>query len=294
MAIRARWALAGAAGCVTLLVATWFAAFHVAIFRNADLTTYLGFVDLNRHGVVKAATSMFVWSCNPYRYVLWAPLIVVIALVRGRPRVALGVAAILLGANLTTEVLKRLVHEPQVAGRLGGWLPVPTTEWPSGHSTGAMAAVLGLILASPARLRPLAAAVGAAFAVAVGYSLVATATHFPADVFAGYLVATAWALVTVAALSAAERRWPSETTIDRVSLRASLAPQAAVIVAGVALVGLALLSRPHDALTYIEAHKQLVVVAAAIATVGVSLSTAVLLSLSPTPGVQSSGPALTG
>ena len=36
MAIRARWALTGAAGCVALLAATWFAAFHIGIVRDAD------------------------------------------------------------------------------------------------------------------------------------------------------------------------------------------------------------------------------------------------------------------
>ncbi len=279
MAIRARWALAGAAGCVTLLVATWFAAFHVGVFRSADLTTFLGFVELHRHGVVHSLSDVFVWLCDPHRYVFWAPVVVVIALVRGRPRVALAVAAILLGANLTTEALKHVLPEPHFAGLLDGWLPVPTTEWPSGHSTAAMSAVLGLMLASPGRLRPYVAALGAAFAIAVGYSLVATADHFPADVFAGYLVAATWALGIVAALSAAERRWPSETTVDRISLRAALAPQAAVIVAAVALLGIIVLSRPHDALTYAEGHKQLMVVAAAIATLGVAVSTGVMLSL---------------
>jgi len=279
MAIRARWALAGAAGCMMLIVATWFAAFHVAIFRNADLSTYLGFMELHRHGLVQTATSFFVRLCNPHAYVLWAPLVAVIAVLRGRPRVALGVGVILLGANVTTELMKHVLPEPQSAGRINGWFPVPATLWPSGHSTAAMAAALGLVLASPARLRPLVAALGAAFAVAVGYSLVAVGTHFPADVFAGYLVATTWTLVVVAALSEAERRWPTETSVDRVSLRAALAPQAGVIIAAVALVGLAALTRPHDALAYAQDHEQLVAVAAAIATLGVGLSTGVMLSL---------------
>ncbi|HUJ34795.1 MAG TPA: phosphatase PAP2 family protein [Solirubrobacteraceae bacterium] len=279
MAIRARWALAGAGVCVMLLIATWFAAFHVAIFRSADLSTYVGFMDLHRHGAVETATSLFVRLCDPGVYVLWAPVVVVIALVRGRPQVALGVAVLLLGANVTTELVKHLLPEPQPAGLLDGWFPVRATLWPSGHSTAAMAAVLGLMLASPGRLRPLVAALGAAFAVAVGYSLVAIGTHFPADVFGGYLVAAAWALVVVAALSAAERRWPSGATVDPVSMRAALAPQAAVVIAGVALVGLVALTRPHDVLAYMEAHKQLMAVAAAIATLSVGLSTGVLLSL---------------
>jgi membrane-associated phospholipid phosphatase len=285
MEIRAKWALAGATACVVLLVATWFAAFHVGIFRDANLSTFLGFIDLHRHGAVQAVTGLFVWLCNPRTYVLWAPVAVVVALLRGRPRAAVGVGAILLGANVTTELLKRVVTEPQPAGLVDGWFPVPATAWPSGHSTAAMAVVLCLMLASPGRLRPFVAALGAAFAVAVGYSLVATARHFPSDVFAGYLVATTWALVVVAVLSAAERRWPSGATADRVSLRAALAPQAAVVIAAIGLVGLVALTRPHDVLTYAEAHKQLMAVAAAIATLGVSLSTGVMLSLRREPGL---------
>jgi len=279
MEIRARWALAGAAACVLLLVATWFAAFHVGIFRNANLTTFFGFIDLHRHGAVQAVTGRFVWLCNPHTYVLWAPVVVVIALLRARPRAAVGTGAILLGANVTTELLKKVLTEPQPAGLIGGWFPVSATAFPSGHSTAAMAVVLCLMLASPGRLRPLVAALGAAFAVAVGYSLVATGRHFPSDVFGGYLVATAWALVVVAALAAAEHRWPSGATVDRVSLRAALVPQAAVAVAAVALAGLVVLTRPHDVLAYADAHKQLMVVAAAIATLSVSLSTGVMLSL---------------
>jgi membrane-associated phospholipid phosphatase len=279
MAIRARWALAGAAGCVILLVATRIAAFHIALFRNADLTTYLGFMDLHRHGAVQAATRLFVGLCDPQIYVFWAPIVVVIALVRGRPRVAVGVGVVLLGANVTTEALKHTLAQSRSAGLVDGWFPLPGTLWPSGHSTAAMAAVLCLMIASPGRLRPLVAALGAAFAVAVGYSLVANGTHLPADVFGGYLMAATWALLIVAALSAAERRWPSETAVDRVSLRAALVPQAAVIIAGVALIALVALTRPHDALVYAQDHKQLVAVAAAIATLGVSLSTGVMLSL---------------
>ena len=293
MAIRARWALAGAAGCVMLLVATRFAAFHIAVFRNADLATYLGFVDLHRHGAVQSVTGMFVWLCDPQRYVFWAPIVVVIALLRGRPRVAVGVGAILLGANVTTELLKHTLAEPQSAGLVDGWFPVPATLWPSGHSTAAMAAALCLMIASPGRLRPVVAALGAAFAVAVGYSLVANGTHFPADVFGGYLMAATWALLIVAALLAAERRWPSEANVERMSLRAALAPQAVVIAAGVALVCLAALTRPHDAVVYAQDHKQLVLVAAAIATLSVILSTGVMLSLRPSPGATTPGTELT-
>ena len=98
MAIPARWALAGTAACVALLAATWVAAFHIGIVREADQWTYAGFGNLNHNGVVHRVASLFVGLCDPPTYVVWAPVAVVIALLRGRPRVALGVGAILLGA----------------------------------------------------------------------------------------------------------------------------------------------------------------------------------------------------
>jgi hypothetical protein len=70
-----------------------------------------------------------------------------------------------------------------------------------------------------------------------------------------------------------------------VSLRAALVPQAAVVFAAIALAGLVALTRPHDVLTYAEAHKQLMAVTAAIATLSVSLSTGVMLSLRREPGL---------
>ena len=279
MVVRARWALAGAAGCVVLLAATWFAAFHLGIFGDADQSTYQGFVDLHRHGAVETVTGPFVWLCDPHTYVIWAPLVVLVALLRKRPWTAFGVGAILLGANVTTQILKPMLAEPRPAALLGGSSPLPAASWPSGHSTAAMAAVLCLMLASPARLRPFVAAVGAAFAIAVGYSVLAAGTHLPSDVFGGYLVATTWALVIVASLWAAERHRPSGASVDRVSIRAAIAPQGAVLVAAVVLVGIAALSRPHDVLAYVADHKQLVAVAAAIATLSVSLSTGLMLGL---------------
>ena len=279
MAIPARWALAGTAACVALLAATWVAAFHIGIVREADQWTYAGFGNLSHHGVVRRVANLFVGLCDPPRYVIWAPVAVVIALLRGRPRVAVGAGAILLGANVTTEVLKRVLAEPRPDAVLGGWTPLPAASWPSGHSTAAMAAMLCLMLASPARLRPLVAAFGAAFAIAVGYSLLAVGTHYPSDIFGGFLVATTWTLVIVAALSVAEGRAPIAATADRISMRAALVPQGAVLVAAALLVGVLALGRPHDVVSYALAHKQLVVVAAAIATLSVTVSTGVMLSL---------------
>ena len=76
-------------------------------------------------------------------------------------------------------------------GRASSWDSADRcASWPSGHATAAMSFALCAVLAAPARLRPLVAAVGAAFAVAVCYSFLALAWHYPSDVLGGFLVAT--------------------------------------------------------------------------------------------------------
>ena len=69
--------------------------------------------------------------------------------------------------------------------------------------------MLCAVLVAPARLRPLVASIGALYAVAVGFALLILAWHMPSDVLGGYLMATLWAALAVAALRAAERRWPT-------------------------------------------------------------------------------------
>ena len=57
---------------------------------------------------------------DPALFLLFATGLVVVALVRVRPRLALAVALILLGANVTTQLLKPALAEPRFADLLGG------------------------------------------------------------------------------------------------------------------------------------------------------------------------------
>ena len=68
---------------------------------------------------------------------------------------------------------------------------------PSGHTTAVMSLALALVIVSPPRLRPLAAAAGGLLTVATVFSLLVLGSHYPSDIVGGLLVATAWA-----------RRWP--------------------------------------------------------------------------------------
>jgi hypothetical protein len=103
----------------------------------------------------------------------------------------------LVGAALTSQVLKPLLAEPRIVAWLGGDQIGPAS-WPSGHSTAAMALACALVLVVPGRLRPLAAPVGGAVATVVGLATVVLRWHFPSDVLGGFLVAALWTLLVVA------------------------------------------------------------------------------------------------
>ena len=281
MPMRARNAMLGAGACVTLLALVWFAAFHVGFFSHLDQSIYLQFADLTAHGRIAWIAGHFVRLFGPDPYVYLVVILLVAALLRRRPRVVLAVGAIVLGANVTTEVLKHVLAAPRPASLFpGGVSSLPAASWPSGHATAVMALVLASVLAAPARLRPVVAALGASLAIAVGYSLLVRGTHYPSDVLGGFLVAGSWALCTVAALLTAERRWATgRGSHERVSIRAALGAPGAVIVAALVLSLVLVAVRTHDVVSYLQAHTSFVLGAAGIAVLSLAVSTGVVLSV---------------
>lgn len=281
---RAVQALLGAGFAAALLILTWFLAFHVGVFERADQKVLTGFVDLGTPRVRALATHL-AQLCDPNPYVYLAAVPVLIALFRRRVRVAAALAAGLLGANVTTQLLKPLLAHPRAASLLGGVPPVGPASWPSGHATAAMSLALASVIAAPARLRPWIAALGGAFAVAVCFSFLTLAWHYPSDVFGGFLVATIWALLAVAALLASDSRQPRERvvageTVTRTpSVRAALGPPAVALAGAVTLVALVALARPHEVVAYARVHSAFVVGAAAIGAFGLALATALMLAL---------------
>jgi membrane-associated phospholipid phosphatase len=120
---------------------------------------------------------------------------VLVAVARRRLWLALEISLILVGANLTTHLLKGLLAHPHVESLLGGPHPLHPRQWPSGHTTAAASLALCCVLVAPSRLRPFVAACGAAFVVAVAYSILVSNTHYPSDIVAGFIVAGIWTLL---------------------------------------------------------------------------------------------------
>jgi membrane-associated phospholipid phosphatase len=281
---RAAIASLGAVAGVCLLVLTWYAAFHIGFMQRADQSILRGFSDLSRPRV-NAIANRIAHLCNPNPYVYLCALPFTIALLRRRPRIAAAIAAIILGANVTTQLLKPMLAAARPGPSVDGGTALFAASWPSGHATAAMSLTLCLVLALPARLRPAAAAAGAAFTVAVVYSFLTLGWHFPSDVLGGFLVAFSWTALVVACVWLADARRVSAhpSAVDsrsRPSLAAALTPPSLALLGAIALVALVALARPHAVVAYARTHTAFMVGAAAIAGAAFVIATAVMLVVS--------------
>ena len=267
---------------VVMLIATWYAAFHIGVFEHADRSILQGFVGLGHHPHVGGLANRIATLCDPKPYVYFCAIPVVVAVARRRLWVALAVVAILLGANVTTQLLKPLLAHPRPDAIFAG-LTAPSAEsWPSGHATAAMSLALACVLAASRRWRPFVAALGAAFAVAVSYSFLTLAWHYPSDVFGGFLVAGIWTLLAVAAVFTANARRPqvaASELVQRLSIREALGPPSAALLAAVTLAAVVVIARPAAVASYARAHEAFVLGASAIGALGLALATGLMLAL---------------
>lgn len=182
-----------AAVCVVLFVALYLFAVQTAWGQRLDATAVRG-----RHALrietVHAAHRLLT-TIDVASVALLGGAIVVVALLRGRPRLAVGAGIVMAGATFTSEILKHVVLPRPNLG-------VPdalglTPSYPSGHTTVAMSLAIGALLVTPSRWRALVGMLGAVYASAIGVATVATASHRASDPIGAVLVVTAWASVVL-------------------------------------------------------------------------------------------------
>ncbi len=279
------------------LALTWYAAHEIAWLRRVDVNILLGFLQLNRPRVDWIARS-FVWLCDPSHYVVLAAVPVVIALVRGRRRLAATALAVLIGANGTTELLKPLTAGPRDHVTVPG-VVLTNATWPSGHTTAAVALALTLIICVPARLRPAVSGLMALFVIGVVYSLLALGAHYPSDIVGGFEVAGTWTLLALGTLWTYEAHRPALATRlseagARVSLRGAVLPPLAALLAAVA-VGIAVAAtRAQAAIGFVGSHIAFIAAASALVVLSFGCATGLSLLLRrPRPPAPGSGPAPT-
>jgi membrane-associated phospholipid phosphatase len=173
----------------------------------------------------REATSDLLDTISVTSLALLGAAIMAIALARGRPRLAIGAGVLVLGANVTTQVMKAGLSRPDLVST-----PLAPQSYPSGHVTVAMSLAMALMLVAPPALRWPATLVGCAYAMGVGVAVIALDWHRPSDVVGAYLVCVAWTALVAAALAAAGRRELGAS--DRPPSRAARAAGAALVAAG--------------------------------------------------------------
>jgi membrane-associated phospholipid phosphatase len=280
--LSAALALRGAALCVLGLACTWVLAELVPVVHLRDAVALNDFTELGRPRIDRLANGLLD-LLNPPLYTLWALLLVAVALVRRRPRVALAVAIVLPAAPLSAELLKPLLAHPHAHV---GYQWIGPASWPSGHATAAMTLVLCALLVAPHRLRPTVAVLGGAFAIAVGFSLLILAWHMPSDVLGGYMLAALYGSLALAALRAAEQRRASAKGATALLRRPEprwrgedlLAPAGLLLTAALA-TGAAVLIRAGQVESFADDHRLVLISAAGIAALVALICSSLTLAL---------------
>ena len=139
-----------------------------------------------------------------------------------------------------------------------------------------MTLALCAVLAVPPRARPTTAAIGALFAIAVSYAILALGWHFPSDVIGGFLVAMMWTLLAVAVLVARPGRAAARTP-------SSFDARGPMLLGGgcVAIGVLIALARPHAVADFLLARPSFAIGAAVIASFAAALAVGFARALRP-------------
>ena len=176
-------------------VAAAVAAIVITIFSlysevGQGLDTLMMESVMARATLVERVDSVVTGVVSPAAMVVVGVAVTLVALARRRPTLAGRAIAVVIIANLLTQVLKALLHRPDL-----GVTTVLANSLPSGHVTVAASVSLALVMVAPAWMRAPAAWLGWIWTALMGVTVVAQAWHRPADVLVALLITGACALI---------------------------------------------------------------------------------------------------
>jgi membrane-associated phospholipid phosphatase len=218
MAKRVRGPVAAWLACAGALVLLTLVAYGVGHAQRLDATA-LSDLSVPGGSTAGSLAEAVAFLADPLPLLLILAALCGIALRRGRPLDAAAAITVVVGANLTTQILKMLLAHPRYQPVLG-WDQIDPVAFPSGHATAAASIAVAFALVVPRARRRGAVAVGTGFVLAVGCSVVALGWHYPSDVVGGVLVAVGWGFAVVALLRVAAPRPASPP--DQLARRAAI------------------------------------------------------------------------
>lgn len=273
MRVSPRQLFLSSAACIAGFIALMAFVYETNAGRWLDATALNGFFYARtpeRWDLAAHITSL----CDPGSYALIGGAIVLYAaLARGAKR-ATAAATLLTVTAISSQILKPTLAEVRFEGNYPGPNGIEAAAFPSGHSTAAMALALALVLVAPRRYRPLAALVGASFAIAMGLSVVLMAWHLPSDVFGGYLLAAAWCLAILGVLRILERGERHE--VNEIGSDGLAVAAVTGLIGATAAVGITL-SKTNGITEFAAAHTAATAVATAMALAGTATVAAIAL-----------------
>jgi undecaprenyl-diphosphatase len=184
-------------GLVVFVLVGWAAGtLWISVVGSGELEVMRNIADERSAGLT-AAARVVTWAGSALVLVPLALICCFVLFRAGLRWEAFAVAVSLGGAMLISDAVKLLVSRPRPP--VEHLQSVAGSSFPSGHSTQAAAFWLSLVLAlRAARLQPLltrvAAGLALALVLAVALSRVYLGVHYPADVIAGVLLGTGWAV----------------------------------------------------------------------------------------------------
>jgi membrane-associated phospholipid phosphatase len=272
--------LAAAAWCVLAFAILLVLAYYVPPAAWLDAAALHGFNAVGHSDQIANVAEVLAHLCDPLPYALASALVIAAAYRTRGPRTAAAITILVGGANLTSQVLKPLLaYHRELYYTQFKLFNIRDAAFPSGHATAAMAFALAILIAVPRSYRPVTAAVGALFTIAVTFSVLILEWHFPSDIVGGYLIATGYGLATFAALRYADERWPERGTMrhaakDAISAPTPAAIARALLVAAV-IAALVAASKAHQIARFADHHTAFVAVGSAIAVAAMVLLAAV-------------------
>lgn len=183
---RRDWLLGIALLAAVLLAILYVVAVHTAWGQRLDDAALDG---RTTRPVVLHATSRLLDTISVASLTLLGGAALAIAVGRRRVHLAMTAVVVVLGANVTTQILKHVVlGRPQLIASD----PLPAPSFPSGHTTVATSLAVAFVLVVPPRWRTATALCGVVYACLIGTGVVTAGWHRPSDVIGGFLVVVVW------------------------------------------------------------------------------------------------------
>jgi membrane-associated phospholipid phosphatase len=191
-----------------------YAAYSVGSVESLDLRIFLHLRYEVALAYGPAEVAVHLGDLGPL--LAWMAVVTGLGVFFGRRREVVAALAVIVGANLTTQVLKITLEHPRNVAHAGDtvpwWNSLPQPDaFPSGHTTAVAAVAVALLFVVPSRQRMNAAAVGILLTGAMATAVVVLGWHYPTDAIGAVLVAAAWGFFMVATLRLSIRRPDAES-----------------------------------------------------------------------------------